>query len=286
MEDSNPPPPRAVKIVSTTPQDALAMAESRIRDLEEAIPNGQFFFLWGEKAHTLYCRVDGGGVNVPEVARLIGIKGAAQVVELSDEQFERERALLMARHEHQNENSRAKILAHMEVAKLAAAPLIGALSDLLRRTAIPGGKILVWPPKAMPSGGDIVAITVPFAVIAPPQVIGEVAKLLPRVLPPPSQVPIRYTAPDTTLPTWWIHGVPLNVSGDAIKTRLGELGIPIESVERIKEPTSNLPTSQVRVTVTTQEVWDRLRALGKFIDGLSVKAERKRGPAPFVRGLD
>ncbi|KAJ4455941.1 hypothetical protein PAPYR_9027 [Paratrimastix pyriformis] len=41
MEDSNPPPPRAVKIVSTTPQDALAMAESRIRDLEEAIPNGQ-----------------------------------------------------------------------------------------------------------------------------------------------------------------------------------------------------------------------------------------------------
>ncbi|KAJ4456054.1 hypothetical protein PAPYR_8815 [Paratrimastix pyriformis] len=259
MEDSNPPPPRAVKIVSTTPQDALAMAESRIRDLEEAIPNGQFFFLWGEKAHTLYCRVDGGGVNVPEVARLIGIKGAAQVVELSDEQFERERALLMARHEHQNENSRAKILAHMEVAKLAAAPLIGALSDLLRRTAIPGGKILV---------------------------IGEVAKLLPRVLPPPSQVPIRYTAPDTTLPTWWIHGVPLNVSGDAIKTRLGELGIPIESVERIKEPTSNLPTSQVRVTVTTQEVWDRLRALGKFIDGLSVKAERKRGPAPFVRGLD
>ncbi|KAJ4452824.1 hypothetical protein PAPYR_12901 [Paratrimastix pyriformis] len=223
MEDSNPPPPRAVKIVSTTPQDALAMAESRIRDLEEAIPNGQFFFLWGEKAHTLYCRVEGGGVNVPEVARLIGIKGAAQVVEL---------------HEHQNENSRAKILAHMEVAKLAAA------------------------------------------------VIGEVAKLLPRVLPPPSQVPIRYTAPDTTLPTWWIHGVPLNVSEDAIKTRMGELGIPIESVERIKEPTSNLPTSQVRVTVTTQEVWDRLRALGKFIDGLSVKAERKRGPAPFVRGLD
>ncbi|KAJ4453763.1 hypothetical protein PAPYR_11680 [Paratrimastix pyriformis] len=227
MEDSNPPPPRAVKIVSTTPQDALAMAESRIRDLEEAIPNGQFFFLWGEKAHTLYCRVEGGGVNVPEVARLIGIKGAAQVVEL---------------HEHQNENSRAKILAHMEVAKLAAAPLTGALSDLLRRTAIPGGKILV---------------------------IGEVAKLLPRVLPPPSQVPIRYTAPDTTLPTWWIHGVPLNVSEDAIKTRMGELGIPIESVERIKEPTSNLPTSQVRVTVTTQEVWDRLRALGKFIDGLS-----------------
>ncbi|KAJ4456084.1 hypothetical protein PAPYR_8852 [Paratrimastix pyriformis] len=158
-----------------------------------------------------------------------------------------------------NENSRAKILAHMEVAKLAAAPLTGALSDLLRRTAIPGGKILV---------------------------IGEVAKLLPRVLPPPSQVPIRYTAPDTTLPTWWIHGVPLNVSEDAIKTRMDELGIPIESVERIKEPTSNLPTSQVRVTVTTQEVWDRLRALGKFIDGLSVKAERKRGPAPFVRGLD
>ncbi|KAJ4452687.1 hypothetical protein PAPYR_13076 [Paratrimastix pyriformis] len=137
----------------------------------------------------------------------------------------------MARHEHQNENSRAKILAHIGV---VAAPLTGALGSL-------GGT-----PSQEAKSGDWRGCEAPAS--------GSAAVVKSQ----------SDTLPDTTLPTWWIHGVPLNVSEDAIKTRMDELGIPIESVEGL-EPTSSLPTSSQGHD--HPGVWDRLRALGKFIDG-------------------